>query len=170
MAGSDKLVTLGHISGLFGVQGWVKVFSDTRPRQGILDYKVWLLERKDGWEQRNLLQGRRHGEGLIARLAGVDDRDQAAELVGARIAVPREQLPGGLAEGEFYWADLEGLQVVNEQGVDLGRIDHLFETGANDVMVVKGDRERWIPYIWGQVVRAVDLAAGRMTVDWEADF
>ena len=85
------------------------------------------------------------------------------------IAVPREQLPE-LAENEYYWSDLQGLTVVNLDGIELGEVSHLFETGANPVVVVKGERERLIPYIWGQAIRDVDLQAGRMIVDWDPDF
>ena len=107
---------------------------------------------------------------IVARLEGIDDRDQAAALMGADILIRRSQLPD-LPEGEYYWTDLEGLQVSNLQGEQLGRVQRLFETGANAVMVVNDSRrERLIPYVSGQYVVAVDLAAGTMRVDWDADF
>ena len=169
MVSGRQMIVMGRISGLFGVKGWVKVYSYAEPREGILDYSPWFLKRKGGWEALELLSGHRQGKGVVAHLQGYDDRDQAVELMGCEIAVPREQLPE-LTENEYYWNDLQGLRVVNLEGVELGKISHLFETGANDVVVVKGDRERLIPYTWGEVVRSVDLAAGLMVVDWDADF
>jgi len=165
-----KFVTLGRISGLFGVRGWVKIHSDTDPREGILRYSPWYLRREGHWEERRPEQGQRQGKGVVAKIEGCEDRDAAAGLMGAVIAVRRDQLPGGLHPGEYYWADLEGLQVVTTAGVELGRVDHLLETGANDVLVVRGDRERLIPYLWQQVVLEVDLEQRRLLVDWDPDF
>ncbi len=164
----DGLVILGHISGLYGVKGWLKVYSDTRPHEDILGYSPWLLKTTKGWQEYPLKAGRPHGKGIVAQLAGVTDRDQAGLLIGAEIAIRQEQLPA-LATGEFYWIQLEGLQVENLTGVSLGTISHLFETGANDVMVVEGDRQRLIPYI-DSVVKKVDLAQGIIRVDWDAEF
>jgi 16S rRNA processing protein RimM len=165
-----SLVTLGRISGLYGVRGWVKVHSDTDPRDNIVGYAPWYLDRGRGWEVHELDGGRAHGKTVVAKLAGCEDRDAAAEWIGATIAVPRDQLDDQLDEGEFYWTDLEGLEVVTTEGVALGRIDHLFETGANDVMVVRGERERLLPYLWEQVVKEVDLDNRRMVVDWDPEF
>ncbi len=163
-----RWVILGRISGLFGVRGWVKVYSHTSPRTNILEYKTWYLSRADGWEAVRLRAGKAHGKGIVAHLEGYDDRDLAAELLQTDIAVPREQLPQSGTES-FYWTDLEGLRVETTDGVDLGAVDHLFETGSNDVMVVKGERERLIPFI-DQVIVAVDLDAGVITADWDPEF
>ncbi len=161
------LLMLGRIIGLFGVRGWIKVHSDTRPREGILTYSPWRLQLHGQWREMALVEGRRQGPGVVARLEGVTDRDQAAALVGATIAVRIEQLPA-LRQGEHYWAELEGLKVVNREGVELGAVSHLFETGANDVMVVKGDRERLIPFT-RHVVDEVDIKAGWIRVDWDPE-
>ncbi|WP_456446527.1 ribosome maturation factor RimM [Thiolapillus sp.] len=168
--GPARLVTLGHVSGLHGVQGWLKVYSDTRPREGILDYPTWYLRRGQNWEAVALQHGRRQGKLVLAKLQGCNDRKTARELLGADIAVRRSQLPENLADDEFYWADLEGLQVVTLEGVELGRVSWLMETGANDVLVVQGERERLLPWIWEQVIRDVDLKAGRILVDWDPEF
>jgi 16S rRNA processing protein RimM len=165
----DEMITIGRISGLFGIRGWVKVYSHTSPREGVLRYRTWYLKTADGWRAYKLLSGQAQGKGVVAHLTGCDDRDSAARLIGQDIAICREQLPK-LEAGEYYWADLEGLRVENLQGVDLGVVSHLFETGANDVLVVKGEKERLIPYTMGEAVREVDLAAGRMIVDWDPDF
>lgn len=160
---------LGTVSGVYGVKGWVRLDSATEPRERIFDYAPWLIGRGGGWVESALETGRRHGGGLIAKLAGVDDRDAAASLVGAEIAVPRSRLPEGGAD-EYYWVDLVGLEVVNAGGESFGRVERLLATGANDVLVVRNGRERLIPFLRGSVIRSVDLAAGRLEVDWDADF
>ena len=165
----QRFVMLGHLAGLYGVRGWLKVFSDTEPREGIVNYPHWWIRLRDGWKQYRVEQGRRHGKTVIVKLDGIDDRDAAAELLGSEIAVEREQLPA-TAQNEYYWTDLEGLSVVSLDGTQLGRIDHLLETGANDVLVVTGERERLIPYIPGQVIKTIDLEAGCMIVDWDPEF
>lgn len=159
---------LGRVSGLFGVRGWVKVFSHTAPKENILNYPCWFLLREGAWKAYKLKQGKTQGKGIVALLEGVDDRDQAAELTGADIAVRRDQLPE-ISPDEYYWSDLEGRRVVTETGIALGRVDHLFETGANDVMVVKGERDHLLPFI-GQVIKEVDLDGDLITVDWDPDF
>ncbi len=166
---SQKLVTLGRISGLFGVQGWVKLFSHTEPRENIIAYRAWYVRQGDDWRPMQVAEGQRHGKGVIARLDGIDNRDAANALVGADIAVPRERLPA-LQDDEFYWSDLEGLRVVTVDAIELGTVDHLIETGANDVLVVKGERERLIPYVRGDVVVEVDLDAGVLRVNWDPEF
>lgn len=160
-------MTLGKISGLFGVEGMVKVFSYTGQRGGILDYPRWWL----GKQRREVavLEGRSQGKTIVARLEGVTDREEARALIGQEVAVPLEMLPLP-APGEFYWADLVGLAVVNRQGQHLGTVTGFLETGAHDVLVTRdGALERLIPYADGVVV-GVDKAAGRIEVDWQADW
>lgn len=169
MPADAELIVLGRVSGIYGVKGWIRVFSHTSPRTNILNYSSWYLHRAGGWERYELRTGRAHGKGVVARLEGCDDRDQAASLMQADIAIRREQLPA-LEPEEFYWTDLEGLRVRTTEGMDLGTVDHLFVTGANDVVVVKGDRERLIPYLRQDVIRSVDLEAGLMIVDWDPEF
>lgn len=161
----DRRITVGRIAGLFGVRGWVKVYSHTRPREAILNYSPWLVTIGGSERTLKLAEGRAQGKGVIARLEGVADRDQAAMLVGAEIAVGRAQLPAPAAN-EYYWAELEGARVVDQRGTELGRVSHLFETGAHDVMVVRGAVERLIPF-GGTVIKRVDLASGVIHVDWE---
>ncbi|MCF6354097.1 MAG: ribosome maturation factor RimM [Candidatus Polarisedimenticolaceae bacterium] len=166
---TPEMAVLGRVSGIYGVKGWLRIFSHTSPRSNILNYPDWYLRQAGRWVKHEVQSGRAHGKGVVAQLQGCDDRDQAAKLLQAEIAIPREQLPD-LQPDEFYWADLEGLKVQTTDGLDLGVIDHLFETGANDVIVVKGERERLIPYLWQDVIQSVDLKAGVMIVDWDADF
>jgi len=165
MTDDQRLIVLGRVSGLYGVRGWVRVFSGTEPRENILRYSPWLL---DG-QALAVVEGKRHGKGVVARLSGCDDRDQAAALIGKTIAVRRAQLPPPRAD-EFYWADLEGLLVETLNGTGLGRVSHLFETGANDVLVVQGERERLLPFVWDEVIKDVDFDAGVICVDWDASF
>ena len=151
------------------MRGWVRVFSYTEPRDNIVNYQPWYLKRQGQWQQRELAEGRRHGKGVVAHLQGCDDRNAAALLIGADIGVRRGQLPP-VAAGEYYWSDLQGLEVVTLQGECLGTVDHLFETGANDVLVVKGEREHLIPFVPGHVVQDVDLDRRQIRVDWDKDF
>lgn len=164
----ERLI-LGRVTGLYGVRGWVKVYSYTDPRGNILRYNPWQLRLGGGWRKTEVQGGRLHGKGVIAKLEGCDDRDAAAGLMGAEIAIERTQLEP-LEAGEYYWADLIGLTVINEDGLRLGVVDHLFETGANDVLVVRGERERLIPYALGETVTAVDLERGELHVRWDPEF
>ena len=159
---------LGRISGLFGVKGWVKVYSYTEPREAVLDYDRWLLSGKNGWQEATVAEGQRHGKTVIVRINGYDDRDQAAGLIGTEIGVPRDELPEADSD-HYYWSDLEGLSVVHRDGTEIGKVDHLLETGANDVMVVKGETERLVPFVMDKVVLGVDLVKGEIRVDWEWD-
>jgi 16S rRNA processing protein RimM len=147
----------------------VKVHSYTDPRDGILRYRVWHLRGAGGWQPFERREGRVHGKGIVARLAGIEDRDQARAMIGVDVAVPRCDLPP-LGGGEYYWTDLIGLRVETMEGRVLGLVERLFDTGSNDVLVVSGERERWIPFILDQVVRAVEPDEGRIRVDWDPDF
>jgi 16S rRNA processing protein RimM len=165
----DRLIEVGRIVGVFGVAGWVKIHSYTEPRENLLRYKPWRVRSSQAQLVIEKPEGRVQGRGLVARISGVDDRDAAAVWVGADIMVARSQLPAA-KPGEYYWADLEGLDAVTPDGTALGRVSHLFETGANDVLVLRGERERLVPYLPGSVVREVDLAARRIVLDWDPDF
>jgi 16S rRNA processing protein RimM len=164
-----RRVVLGKVGGLYGVRGWVKLWSFTDPVENLLDYAELEIGRGGSWNSARLVEGRRQGQALVGRFEGCSDRDQAAALVGAELAVSRDRLPAA-GRGEFYWADLVGLRVVTTEGVELGTVDHMMATGANDVMVVSGERERLLPFVTGQFVREVDLEGGRIVVDWDPDF
>ena len=146
----------------------MKVYSYTEPREAVLNYDRWLLIKQDGWQEATVAEGQRHGKTVIVRIDGYDDRDQAAGLVGTEIGVPRDALPE-TGSDQYYWSDLEGLRVIHRDGSELGRVDYLLETGANDVMVVKGETEHLIPFVMDKVVLGVDLANGEIRVDWEWD-
>jgi 16S rRNA processing protein RimM len=165
-----KFIEIGKFVGLFGVQGWVKLESYTEPRLQIFAYQPWLVELRGGERELAGVQGRAVGKGIVAKLPGIDDRDVAATLIGATIKVNREVLPKP-RRGEYYWTDLEGLDVVNIEGVALGKVSHLFATGANDVLVARdGTRERLIPFVPKQYVREVDLDCGKIVVEWDENF
>ncbi|WP_036306327.1 ribosome maturation factor RimM [Methyloglobulus morosus] len=166
---TQELIQVGKISGVFGVKGWVKVFSYTEPRDNILNYKKWLLKKGDQTLLVKPIDGQIQGKGVIAQIDGITDRDEAVALMGWDVHIRHEDLPAP-EEGEYYWTDLIGLDVENLEGFQLGKVDSLIETGANDVLVVKGERELAVPFLQGQTVKSIDLATGKMIVDWDADF
>ena len=168
MSDPNRRLTVGEIVGVFGVRGWLKIRSFTDPPENIFDYFPWQIGDHGAWSECEVAEGRRHGRGLIARLPGIEDRDGAAALVGNTLAVYRHQLPP--VGDDIYWTDLEGLEVVTTAGRALGKVDHLIETGANDVLVVRGERERLIPFVRDQVIKRIDLEARCITVDWDAEF
>jgi 16S rRNA processing protein RimM len=163
-----RWIQLGRVSGPFGVKGWVRVLSFTEPPEGLLRYARWSLRIGSGEERRSyrLIEGHRQGGSIVARLEAVEDRGAAAGLRGASIEVMRDALPPP-GERQFYRADLMGLAVRNLEGVELGKVLHFVEGPANAVMVVRGERDHWIPAT-PRHLRRVDLAAGRIVVDWPA--
>ncbi len=165
----QKQITVGKVSGAFGVKGWIKVFSFTDPKENILNYSPWLLKKGSESKIVKLIDGKLQGKTVVAQLDGLVDRDQAEILLGWEVLISQNQLPETKA-GEYYWSELIGLQVDNLQGVRLGAVDSLLETGANDVLIIHGDRERAIPFIQGRTVFEIDLNQGRMIVDWDPEF
>jgi 16S rRNA processing protein RimM len=159
---------MGRIAAPFGVKGWVKVQPDTEAPGSLLSYKTWWLGRDGDWREAPVAEARVQGAMLAARIEGIEDRDAAGALRGISVAVPRSQLPK-TGSGEYYWADLLGLRVVNAESQELGRIERILQTGANDVLVVQGERERLLPFI-ADVIREVDTAAGVVRVEWGADY
>ena len=165
----DPLLVMGRLGSPFGVKGWLHVTAYTELPENLLSYLPWYINSQQSWRKVEVISGRRHGKGLVVQLEDCPDRDAAALLTGTEVGVYRHQLPPAAAD-EYYWDDLVGMQVIAKHDRVLGRLDHLFETGANDVMVVKGTREYLVPYIKGQVVQSVDQEAGVITVDWDPDF
>ncbi|OQK16190.1 ribosome maturation factor RimM [Methyloprofundus sedimenti] len=166
---AEEFVCVGKVSGIFGVRGWVKVYSYTETRENILTYSPWTLKKGKESKEVQVIDGRRHGKTVVARLEGINERDDAAQLNGWEIFIYADQLPKA-GQGEYYWADLVGLQVKTVEGIDFGVVQQMLETGANDVVVVSGERERLIPFLQGQTIINIDLVAGEMVVDWDADF
>ncbi|MBZ5486990.1 ribosome maturation factor RimM [Halomonas aquamarina] len=171
----DTHVVLGKLTSPYGVKGWLKVYSYTNPMDSILDYPEWWVRKGETLTPMPIVQGRRQGKGLVVQLKGVDDRDAAEALAQADIVLPKSALPE-LDADEYYWHELEGLAVFTQAGERLGRVSYLFETGANDVMVVRGDenaidkRERLLPFLPDDVIVDISLENGRMVVDWDSEF
>lgn len=172
MATSEEFIPVGKISGAFGVKGWVKVFSFTEPRTNILQYKPLFLSRQGEWIEIKVSGGHLQGKGVVMGIANVTDRDQVQPLIGAELAIKKSQLEP-VEDDEFYWTDLVGLTVMNLEDDVLGRVDHLLETGANDVLVVSAEgskAERLIPFVMEDIVKLVDLDNKIIRVDWGKDY
>jgi 16S rRNA processing protein RimM len=179
----DDKVILGRIAGVYGVKGWVKVYSYTDPMESIVDYSPWFIRPEDSlktnreaaWTKVRLKAGKRHAKTVVAKLEHCNDRDAAMSYIGSEIAIERQQLEELKDKDEYYWRDLIGLRVINQQDIELGTVKGLLETGANDVLVVSEEteadnKERLIPWTMGQAVISVDLEQGVIEVDWDPDF
>lgn len=173
MLATDYII-VGRINGVHGLRGWVKVFSYTRPISNILDYSPWQLQQQQRQTTVKVLNAKLHGKGIIAQLEDVNSPEAAALLRGCDIAIQRQQLPT-TDLNEYYWLDLIGLTVINQQGINLGQVTSLLETGSNDVLVVKAaEVERLIPFLIPEFVQRVDLQQRQIVVDflvdWDAEF
>jgi 16S rRNA processing protein RimM len=166
---NDNFVKVGTFASPFGVHGWIKINSATSPIDSIINYLPWHIETNNGWQAMSVKEAKRNGDSIIALVEGYETREKAATLTNSVIGVNREQLPE-TNEGEVYWADLEGLTVINKEGTTLGKVDHLFETGANDIMVVVGEQRHLLPYIMDSVILKVDLEQQQILVDWDENF
>ena len=180
MSKSSQNTVMGKVTSVYGVKGWVKVFSYTQPKENICQYSDWQLQDQSGASRPvKVLEVKPHGNGLVALFEGAKDRDLAKKFCGMLITVPSNEFPP-LSEGDYYWSQLQGLLVYSlnaeAEPVLLGKVDHLIETGSNDVLVVKkckdslDGQERLIPYLPDQVVKLVDLHEGIIEVDWDPDF
>lgn len=163
-----RRVVLGQVGGAFGVQGWVRIQSYTDPPGNILDYARWQLGRADQWREVEVEEGKVTAKGVLARLAGVATPEDARLDTGAQIAVGRDELPEP-APGEYYWSDLEGLAAFGREQQLLGRIEEFRTTPAGPVVVIRGERQHWVPFVKERIV-TVDLDAGRVVLDWAADW
>jgi 16S rRNA processing protein RimM len=169
-----RLITLGRVTGPWGVKGWIKVTPYADTPADLCGLAHWWLQRGDAWQEYQVAAARPHGATVVAHLAGCDDRDAALALKGCDVAVPREALPAA-GDGRVYWADLVGLKVVNLQGELLGEVTGLMATGANDVLRVasaESDRpapDRLVPFV-AHVIQEVDVARGEIRVDWGLDW
>lgn len=171
MSNSEEFVPVGKISGAFGVKGWMKIYSFTDPRDNILKYSPLYLSLKGQWVEAKVVGGQVQGKGIVMGLVNVTDRDQVIALVGSELAIKKTQLVPA-EDGEYYWSDLIGLTVINSQQETLGKVDHLLETGAHDVLVVIGDdkEERLIPFVMDEIVEQIDLDKQIIHVDWGLDY
>lgn len=173
---ADPGISLGRITALYGLKGWLKVHSDTSPRDNIVRYKQWWLGQHGKWQQIKIMDGRPQGKTIVVRLEGVNTPEAASGLIGAQIAVNRADLPAS-RPGEYYWTDLLDMAVQTVDGIRIGSVARLFETGANDVLVVRDERagskagaEILVPWITSSVITEVNMNGQLITVDWDPDF
>lgn len=164
-ASKNDLIIAGKIGAPHGVKGWVRVFSYTDPIDNLLRYQPWQIELGTKRQAVKITHQQIHGEVILVGFDGITDRDAAAKLTHAAILIAQDDLPT-LAPGEYYWRDLEGLEVKNLAGFVFGRITRMMSTGANDVMFIKGEKEYCLPYVSEVVVKKVDLTSKQMLVDW----
>jgi len=160
---------MGRIFAPFGVKGWVKVKTYSESPEGLAGRPSWWIGKDGDWREARIAETAQNGARLVARLEGCDSAESAAAYRGLDVAVPRDSLPP-TGENEFYQADLIGLEVRNMDDERLGTVAALFSNGAHELMRVAGDEgERLVPFI-DQVVREVDIGAGRILVDWGKDW
>lgn len=166
MQEQTRRILVGRITGVYGIRGWLKIESYTRPPENIFSFQPWHIKRDKYWQAVNPAKNRIHGKGLIVALDGITDRDTARELVGAEVSIFRSQM-AELPAGAFYWIDLIGLQVINQEGKKLGVMTGILETGANDVMIVEGQGRYLIPIVWDRYILNVEPEKQRISVDWD---
>ncbi|HVE44013.1 MAG TPA: ribosome maturation factor RimM [Gammaproteobacteria bacterium] len=159
-------ITIGKIGATHGIRGWVKVHSYTGNQSDILAYSPWYLADNGGWRPVILEGNKPHAAGVIVKFEGIETPEEARLLTGKAIAITRDQLPA-LKEGDYYWSDLIGLSVSNTQGVQLGTVRYLIETGSNDVLIVKDGKEHAIPFLLKDVILNIDLEKKIILVNWE---
>jgi len=166
---TDKYIIIGKLGKIHGLNGWLNLYPETKPADKILDYKPLYCMLLSEWQKINVDEIKPHGNHFLLHIQGIDNPEDAKKYVGKEIAILRDQL-AKLRQGEYYWTDLEGVTVINQNNIELGTIDHLMETGSNDVMVVVGKKRYLIPYIRKQVIIDIDLDTKIMHVNWDEDF
>jgi 16S rRNA processing protein RimM len=173
---TENQITLGKVGAVYGIKGWLRIHSFTDEPDAILDYFHWSLKLGNNTRTVDITDWRKHNKGLIVKVAGIDDRDNAQAMVGSEILINESSLPE-LSQGDYYWRDLIGMAVVTTKGYDLGVVSDMLETGANDVLVVKANlndgfskKERLIPYLLEQVVESVSIENKQICVDWDPGF
>ncbi|MDF2867042.1 MAG: rRNA processing protein RimM [Gammaproteobacteria bacterium] len=164
----DKVI-VARVGAVYGVKGWLKIHSFTQPRENIFNYAPWFIKKQGIWQPIEVAEFAEHTTQMVILFADCNDRDAAQLYTGAEIAVERKQLPK-LAKNEYYWSDLEGLTVINTEDIILGKVDYLFETGSNDVLVVKGDKQYLIPFLLDQFILNIDLPNKIIQVAWDVEF
>ena len=159
---------MGRVAAPYAVKGWIKIQAFTEYLDSLLDYPTWWLGKQGQWRQFTVLEAKVHSQSLIAHLEDLDDRDAAEAITSSEIAVARDEMPPA-EDDEYYWSDLIGFQVVNLAGETLGRLEGFLETGAHDVMQVKGAKDYLIPFT-APIVDRVEREAARVVVDWGLDY
>jgi 16S rRNA processing protein RimM len=164
----DYLV-IGRFGSVYGIRGWIKVHSFTTPSENILQYQPWKIYLSHSWQNLSIKETRFSSHQSIVQIEGCLTPEAARRYVGAEIGTSPDRLPT-LPVGEYYWSQLIGLHVVTTNGVELGIVDHLFETGSNDVLVIQGERTRMLPYLPNRVIQSIDLSLQKIVVDWDPEF
>ena len=172
----QRIEVVGKLGSTYGIRGWLRIYSSTEYAESIFDYQPWFLKIKGQWQPTELESWKHHNHELIAKLKNVNDRETAQSLANVEIGVDLSVFPK-LEEGDYYWHDLIGCNVVNLEGYAMGTVTEMMETGSNDVLVVRanskdafGKQERLIPFLYEQVVKRVDLTTKVIEVDWDAGF
>lgn len=165
---SEQKVVLGCVGAPYGVRGWVKINSYTDPLTNILNYSEWFLKHQNKWIPLTVESAKPHGHGIIAKLAGIEDPETAKQYTNELIAINRELLPQPLPN-EYYWEDLIDLTVTTLSGITLGQVIEVRNTGANDILIIQGDKRHLVPFI-DHVIQTVDLVNRSIIVDWDHDF
>ena len=163
------MVVMGQVSAPYGIRGWIKVTSFTETVESLLDFPVWWIGREGGWRETRVIEAHVHGKGIVANIEASPDRNAAESMKGWQVAVPRSSLPVS-GEDEYYWSDLIGLRVLNLDGIELGVVEGLIETGANDVLEVKGKEGHFlIPFVSGYI-HEVDMEKRMIRAEWGLDY
>ncbi len=163
-----KKIIIGKLGAAYGVRGWLHLSSYTDPPNNIFNYPQWHLQKHHQQQVVSIEKFQAHGDGFVVKLADCNDREKARTLTNYQITVDKATLPP-LPDGEYYWDDLIGLRVQTTQGTELGTVDHLLGTGANDVLVIKGNKRHLIPYT-SDTIKSIDLEQQTIVVDWDPDF
>ncbi|WP_434777064.1 ribosome maturation factor RimM [Neisseria sp. Ec49-e6-T10] len=165
----SELVNMGFVKAAFGVKGWIKLSAQTEYADSLLDFDTWYLGKNNEFTAFTLSEGKVVPDGLVAKLAGIDDREAAHNLKGFTIAVPRSEF-APVEEGEYYWADLIGMQVSTLDNIILGQVVDLMQTGAHDVLVIHGEHgQKLIPFV-GAYIHEVNTENKTILVDWGLDY
>ena len=166
---TNNHLVIGRFGKTFGLKGWLRVNSETKPKSNMLTYQPWLLKTAEGFKAIKIIENTLQGEEILVHVEGVDTPEAAKALTNHYVYLERKQLPT-LASNEYYWADLEGLVVVTTENITLGTVKYLMEAGSCAVMVIKGNTEHLVPFDFSHIVKQVDLTNGKIIVDWDPNF
>lgn len=162
-------IVVGRFGRVHGIKGLITIHSHTEPRDNILSYSHWHAYINNQWQALKLLHTEVTDKHILVQVDGYDGREQVASLTNVNIGVRKEQLPE-LESGEFYWHQLIGMSVVNQQGESLGKVVEIIPTGSNDVLVVEGEKRQLIPWLLSQTIIDVNATQQQIVVEWDPDF
>ena len=169
MNNQENWIVIARFGRPHGVKGFVTVHSFTEPRDNVLKYANWHAFINNKWQPMKLLRAEVQNKSIIVQIEGYPERESVAFLTNIEIAIQRGQL-ATLEPGEYYWHQLIGMKVINQQGEPFGNVTEIIPTGANDVLVVEGNKRHLIPYLLGQFILDIDSKQQIITVDWDMDF